>query len=604
VCSLAILLVETAQWRGWIATSAGTTPERARLHAVTAMVFALTVATLSALHRRGHSWAIRALTVLLVFVVTPMVRPDAFAAGIPQIVWVVPMLAFALTTLRWALGTTALMLLTMWLTHRGAGAFGIASSWLITAMIVTLLAVQKRRNEVLLASQRAEADARLAAALYDPHTRLPNRRLLADRLEESLKLTARTGRLLAVLFVDLDRFKTVNVALGHEGGDQLLIDAVGRIRAVVRATDTVARYGTDLFALVLTSLGEREIEERGVIERVTHDLLLKLSAPFEIKGHPVTLTASVGIAVSPPDGSTVESLLRAAEHALNNARAQGGNRASYFSADLSEAGERRLIMTRELRQAIARDQLRVHYQPIVDLRTGRVAKAEALLRWEHPELGSVSPAVFVPLAEATGMIHAIGEWVFLQASAQCKAWRERFSERFQISVNRSPAQFGGGRTAMDRVSWTEHLASIALPGDAISMEITEGLLLDGTAGVRDELAAAREAGIRVSLDDFGTGHSALAYLQRYPIDVVKIDRAFVRGLESGSKNLALCRAIISMSHDLGMVVVAEGIETTQERDLLRDAGCDLAQGYLFGRPMPPDAFETWMAARSDERGAS
>jgi EAL domain-containing protein (putative c-di-GMP-specific phosphodiesterase class I) len=341
---------------------------------------------------------------------------------------------------------------------------------------------------------------------------------------------------------------------------------------------------------------------------VAHQVRVELGRPFLIGGHALSMTASVGVALFPDDGATAEELLQRADKALHDAKASGGHRTSYFEPTLQADAEHRMRLEQELRVALRDAQLCVHYQPIVDLRTGAIRKAEALVRWRHPTLGLVSPAAFIPLAESTGLIHELGDWVFDEAAAQVKRWQTLSGLPFQMSINRSPAQFlGKGARGpavpgheRDASTWQERLGALGLSGDSIALEITEGLLLGEGEGVAEELHAMHTAGIGLSLDDFGTGYSSLAYLQRHPIDVVKIDRAFVRGLAPNSKNLALCRAIVTMAHDLGMQVVAEGVELEGERELLVAAGCDYAQGYLFGKPMPAEEFEVLLLRSAAE----
>ena len=291
--------------------------------------------------------------------------------------------------------------------------------------------------------------------------------------------------------------------------------------------------------------------------------------------------------------NTAEDLLKQADQALVRAKSEGGDRLCYFTRTLQETVETRRRLVTDLREALTHGQFEVHYQPIIELATGRVHHAEALVRWRHPTRGMVSPADFIPLAETTGIINELGEWVFREACAQSLRWREASGAAFTVGVNRSPVQFRGG---VERAAaWPAHMRNVGLPGDGLTVEVTEGLLLNDNDDVDAQLASLRAAGISVALDDFGTGYSALAYLQKYRFDFLKIDRAFVRELGSSSTNTPLCRAMITMAHDMGMKVVAEGVETTQQRDLLVGMGCDYAQGFLFARPMPAGDFDAWLA---------
>ena len=427
-------------------------------------------------------------------------------------------------------------------------------------------------------------------AHLDTLTGLPNRRMLRERLEHEISKSLRDGRQLAVLFIDLDHFKEVNDTLGHDSGDLLLIEAANRIKAGVRESDTVARMGGDEFTVILT-----ELHEVSSIERTLQSLLHTLSSVFQLGNEQVYVSASIGITIYPLDGKDVESLLKNADQALYAAKGAGRNQFSFFTPSLQEAAQLRVRLANDLRSGLSLDQFQLVYQPIVDLSTGAICKAEALLRWQHPTRGLVGPGEFIPIAESSGLIVDIGDWVLKQAMRQIRQWRERLSPQFQISVNKSPIQFQHG--SRSHAQWHEQLAAANLPGDSLVVEITEGLLLETSAPVIDELLALRDAGIGVSLDDFGTGYSALSYLQKFDIDFIKVDQRFVRHLILGSTDLALCKAIIVMAHELGIKVVAEGVETELQRDLLVAAGCDFGQGYLFSRPLSAPDFEAFMASR-------
>ncbi len=425
-------------------------------------------------------------------------------------------------------------------------------------------------------------------ANYDTLTGLPNRRMLRDRLEQETRKCDRDGQRLALLFIDLDNFKEVNDTLGHDQGDMLLVEAGRRIQACVRQSDTVARMGGDEFTVILAELS---ISDH--LEGILQTILNALGQLFQLGNEQVFVSASIGIAIYPVDAGHIENLLKAADQALYVAKGAGRNRFSFFTPALQEAAQTRVRLAGDLRTALVEHQFRVVYQPIVELSTGSIHKAEALIRWDHPSRGPVSPAAFIPIAESSGLIVEIGDWVFQQAARQVKAWRRALSPQFQISVNKSPVQFhhdGAGRTP-----WADQLQAQDLPGDCIAVEITEGLLLNTSNQVADTLLALRDAGIRVSLDDFGTGYSSLSYLQKFDIDFVKIDQSFVRHLIADSTDLALCKAIIVMAHALGIKVIAEGVETAQQRDLLASVECDYVQGYFYARPMSATDFEHFMA---------
>ena len=427
-------------------------------------------------------------------------------------------------------------------------------------------------------------------ANFDALTGLPNRRMLRDRLEQDLKKCRRDGLNLAILFIDLDHFKEVNDTLGHDKGDLLLVEAARRICACVRESDTVARMGGDEFTVVLP-----DMKDAPHMERIIQGILNAMVTVFQLGDEQVFVSASVGITMYPLDGTAVESLFKNADQALYVAKGAGRNRFSFFTPMLQEAAQKRLRLTQDLRAGLALQQFTMVYQPIIELASGSIHKAEALMRWQHPVRGLISPAEFIPIAEASGVIVDMGNWAFDQVARQVCQWRGSLDPQFQISVNKSPVQFhhiGDGHSA-----WLEQLAALGLPGSAIAVEITEGLLLDASAQVSDKLLQLRDAGIQVSLDDFGTGYSALSYLQKFDIDYIKIDRQFVRHLAPASTDLALCKAIIVMAHALGLKVIAEGIETGLQRELLQQAGCDYGQGYLFARPMPASELERMALAQ-------
>ena len=420
-------------------------------------------------------------------------------------------------------------------------------------------------------------------AYFDELTELPNRRLFHDRLDQQIKKAHRSGEQVALLFIDLDRFKEVNDTLGHTMGDTLLLEAATRIIGGVRETDTVARLGGDEFTVILA-----EIDEPPQVERIAQTILQRLSEPFHLASEMIYISASIGIALYPEDAADVENLLKNADQAMYAAKKSGRNRFSYFTREMQTAAQSRLRMASDLRNALANDQFRLYFQPIVDLADNSIRKAEALIRWFHPKNGMVSPADFIPLAEDTGMIIEIGDWVFDQAAQQAVEWRKAYDADLQISINVSPVQFFSERS--NHAFWFDHLNTLGLSGEGIVVEITEGLLMDARETINDQLSAFHKAGIQVSLDDFGTGYSSLSYLKRFDIDYLKIDQSFVRNLAPASDDLALCEAIIGMAHKLGMKVIAEGVETTGQRDLLIAAGCDYGQGYLFSRPVPAAEF--------------
>jgi diguanylate cyclase (GGDEF)-like protein/PAS domain S-box-containing protein len=423
-------------------------------------------------------------------------------------------------------------------------------------------------------------------ANFDSLTQLPNRQLFHDRLEHEARLADRSGRSMVLMLIDLDHFKEVNDSLGHDKGDVLLIEAGRRITACVRASDTVARLGGDEFTVILSCVDDMES-----VERIAHALIDKLSSPFLLGADKAFVSASLGITLYPSDARELDILFKNADQAMYAAKNAGRNRFSYFTPDLHEAAQKRLHLSSDLRGALSDDEFHIHYQPIIELATGRVCKAEALIRWQHPQRGLTGPLEFISVAEETGLIVPIGDWVFKQAAQQALHWRQRFDNSFQISINTSPAQIRHDGSTL--AHWPEYLAEHGIPGQSVVIEITESLLLHAETRINKKLLGFRDAGIQVAIDDFGTGYSSLAYLKRFDIDYLKIDRSFVRNLGSDANDRALCQAIIVMAHALGLKVVAEGIETSAQRDLLVAAGCDYGQGFLYSPTMLPAQFERW-----------
>ncbi|MDR3391180.1 MAG: EAL domain-containing protein [Sulfuriferula sp.] len=458
-----------------------------------------------------------------------------------------------------------------------------------TGEIIALLGVTRD------ITQRKQSDQLIwKQANFDLLTDLPNRFMFYDRLEQEIKKARRDDELLALFFIDLDRFKEVNDTLGHQIGDMLLVEAARRIVSCVRKSDTVARLGGDEFTVILA-----QQRDGNYIDEIARNIIIKLAEPFTLldaQGQ-IYISASIGITLYPDDGSDAEQLLRNADQAMYVAKNSGRNRFGYFTGSMQQQAQSRLSLLSDLRGALGANQLMLYFQPIVEMSTGRIVKAEALLRWHHPQRGLVSPMEFIPLAEETGLIVEIGDWVFREAARQASRWYGMFAHPVQLSVNMSPVEFQSESMCMP--TRLAYLQELNLPGQSIAIEITEGLLLHVDPGITDKLMQFRNANIQVAIDDFGTGYSALSYLKKFDIDYLKLDQSFVRDLATDASDMALSEAIIVMAHKLGLKVIAEGVETAEQRDLLANAGCDYAQGYLYSRPVAADVFESMLAQREN-----
>jgi diguanylate cyclase (GGDEF)-like protein/PAS domain S-box-containing protein len=439
-------------------------------------------------------------------------------------------------------------------------------------------------------TQRKQSEENIwRQANFDPLTGLPNRSMFREQLKHEIKKAHRSGQMLAVFFLDLDRFKEVNDSQGHEMGDALLKEAARRLSACVRETDTAARLGGDEFTLILTDLGSIDS-----LERIAEDILKQMAEPFQLGEEQTFISASIGITLYPQDAGDIEQLLKNADQAMYTSKRLGRSRYSFFTSAMQEQTLLRSKLINDLRTALAEQQFLVAYQPIVELASGAIHKAEALIRWQHPLRGFINPIDFIPVSEESGLINDIGEWIFAEACKQVAIWRRTHHASFQISVNKSPVQIKN--RDKDHPAWHLQLQKQGLPGQSIVVEITEGLLLDADPSTQEHLLSLRAAGIEVAIDDFGTGYSSLAYLKKFDIDYLKIDQSFTRELASGSDALVLCEAIIAMAHKLGLKVIAEGVETEQQRRLLLDCDCDYAQGYLFAHPMLAEDFDRFLTS--------
>ncbi|MEW6766000.1 MAG: PAS domain S-box protein [Pseudomonadota bacterium] len=431
-------------------------------------------------------------------------------------------------------------------------------------------------------------------AHHDTLTGLPNRMLLLDRMTQAIAHARRNGHMLAILFIDLDGFKPINDNHGHAMGDRVLVEIAGRMLETIRAGDTVARLGGDEFVVLLGGLTDTRESEFAASR-----LLEAINKPIALEGQRLNLSASIGISMFPSDDNVPEILLRYADQAMYFAKAAGRNQYLFHESDAREKTRADSQLVHDLRRALERNEISVHYQPIVDLASGQVVKAEALARWTHPERGPISPAIFIPIAESAGLIHSIGDRVFTQAARLAREWNKKVGPReggpLRISINRSPRQFFSRDGAY---GWVHHLIDQGISGEMLALEITEGLLLDDRPDVLKQLNQLRAMGMSISLDDFGTGYSALSYLKKFAIDVLKIDRSFIRDIAHDPSDRAIVESIILMAKRLGIKLIAEGVETREQVELLAAVGCDMVQGYYFARPMPEDEFLAFVLTRS------
>jgi diguanylate cyclase (GGDEF)-like protein len=432
-------------------------------------------------------------------------------------------------------------------------------------------------------AQRREAEAQLAQlAHYDALTGLPNRSLFQDRLGQAIARAHRSGRLVALMFLDLDRFKEINDTLGHEAGDRVLREAAARLRTHLREGDSVARLGGDEFTVLL-----EDVEGSDQVRGVALKLLRAFAEPMALQARDFFVTLSIGVALYPRDGSDAETLIRHADTAMYQAKSEGRDNFQFYMPDMSVAVHERVSLEGSLRQALERGEFVLHYQPVVRLTDGEIASAEALLRWRHPQNGLVPPGRFIGVAEQTGLIVPIGEWVLREACVQAMRWQLSGLRPLRVAVNLSARQF---RKAGLAESIRAALRASGLESKWLTLEITESLLMDNAAASGAVLRSLQEMGVSMALDDFGTGYSSLAYLKHFPIDIIKIDRSFVRDIASDADDAAIVRATIGLASSLGMQTTAEGVETAEQLAYLREHGCRYAQGYLFSVPLPAEEF--------------
>ncbi|MCP1482644.1 MULTISPECIES: bifunctional diguanylate cyclase/phosphodiesterase [Pseudomonas] len=437
-------------------------------------------------------------------------------------------------------------------------------------------------------SERKASEQRIhRLAYYDALTHLPNRTLFQDRLHTALQSAERQKSWVVLMFLDLDRFKPINDSLGHAAGDRMLKEMATRLLDCVDDDDTVARMGGDEFTLLLQPRTSREIALNRAIH-VAEQILASLVKPFVLEGREFFVTASIGIALSPQDGNELSQLMKNADTAMYHAKERGKNNFQFYQADMNASALERLELESDLRHALEQQEFILYYQPQFSGDGKRLTGAEALLRWRHPRRGLVPPGDFIPVLEELGLVVDVGDWVISEACRQLKAWHQAKVRVPKVSVNISARQFSDGQLGM-RIATI--LKDTGLPPACLELELTESILMREVSEAMQILDGLKNLGLSIAVDDFGTGYSSLNYLKQFPIDVLKIDRTFVDGLPSGEQDAQIARAIIAMAHSLNLAVIAEGVETHEQLDFLREHGCDEVQGYLFGRPMPANSFE-------------
>ncbi len=439
-------------------------------------------------------------------------------------------------------------------------------------------------------TQTRNAEHRLRhQAHFDALTQLPNRHLLGDQLLLAIATAQRSGGSLAVLHLDLNRFRLINDSFSRAVGDQVLQDTALQIRAALRDADTVARLGADEFAVLLPAT------DREGASRVAHKLLDFVAQPRQVCGHDYSLTAAIGVALFPDDGEAPDLLLRHAEAALHRAKQLGQSTCEFFTAGMQEPSVRHLALEAALRRAAERGELLLHYQPQLDLSTGALTGLEALVRWQHPELGMVSPGEFIPLAEVNGQILDIGAWVLREAVTQLKAWMDAGMTPTVVAVNLSAVQF---RDPQLPELVRSALQVSGLPPHCLELELTESVATGQPAAAIAMMQRLHDLGVRLSIDDFGTGYSSLNYLKRFPIHTLKIDQSFVRDISTDEDDRAIVQAIVQLAKALSLTTIAEGVETLEQAHFLQHQGCDVVQGFLYSRPLAPAALQTWLAQRA------
>jgi len=439
------------------------------------------------------------------------------------------------------------------------------------------ISIERERNSLLIWQQ----------ANFDSLTCLPNRNMMRSHLTQLITRADRDNEKIAIAFLDLDHFKDVNDTLGHHIGDALLKETAKRIKQSIRKNDIVARLGGDEFVIIMSNL-----QDFNGVEVVAQQLLNSISLPYYLMNEVVHSGVSIGITIYPDDGTGIDDLLKNADQAMYGAKNLGRNTYHYFTQSMKDSAVTRMQLIQDLRNAISKEEFFVVYQPIVNLQTGAICKAEALIRWKHPTKDIISPLDFIPLAEETGLIIEISQYIFNTVLLDVKEWREKIHPNFQVSINTSPIQYK--ENTGNILNWMETLLNGEHCTHSIVFEITENLLMENKKGVADTLQLVKESGVPISIDDFGTGYSSLSYLKNYETDYLKIDKSFVQKMSEDSKDLALCEAMVVMAKKLNIKVIAEGIETKEQQDMLRNIGCDYGQGYHFSKPIIKSDFESFI----------
>ncbi|GAA0853373.1 putative bifunctional diguanylate cyclase/phosphodiesterase [Aliiglaciecola litoralis] len=430
-------------------------------------------------------------------------------------------------------------------------------------------------------------------AHYDDLTGLPNRTLCQDRFNYQMKLLERHGGQLAFLFIDLDNFKTINDSLGHTVGDQVLLIVAENISKSLRSMDTASRFGGDEFIVLLT-----EVKHIKDVEKTCNKILDAVNQSILLDSYHIQISASIGIAMAPHDGADFDSYCKKADIAMYKAKADGKNLYRFFDASMNSLSEERFVLIKDLRDALKRQELILFYQPKVDLRSGKLVGAEALIRWQHPERGLMAPGQFIELAEETGLIVEIGDWVLEEACRRCKSWHQAGYVDFEIAVNLSSVQFARGNLT---AQVEKALRQSGLEGKYLELELTESLLLGEGENIQSQLNDIKKHGVSFSIDDFGTGYSNLGYLSKYPLDALKIDQSFVRKIHDSKQDLNIIIAIINIAKSLDLTVIAEGIETHENLQQLTQLGCQFGQGFHWAKPQSPEDFLTYVARNIDAK---